>query len=156
MTSACNAVPSICRAPSRTIASSSAGTGVSLNDPRMTAALSELQIMIRDHFPQATFAVSLGDYPEGVYLTPTVDVPDTEAVFDVVIDRLLQLQIEDGLPVYVIPVQPLERSIKYGRTEGQFRSMGYRGESPHHRWCTARLRERRFARRSAACLATDG
>ena len=33
----------------------------------------------------------------------TVDVDDTDVVVDVYIDRLLTLQIEDGLPLYVVP-----------------------------------------------------
>jgi hypothetical protein len=106
------------------------GTRVRLNDPRITAALSELETMIRGHFPDATFAVSQGEDPEGVYLTPTVDVPDTEVVFDVVIDRLLQLQIEEELPIYVIPVQPLERSIEHVRTQWQFRSLAAKTQQP--------------------------
>jgi hypothetical protein len=37
----------------------------------------------------------------------TVDVEDTEAVMDVYIDRLLELQIDAGLAVYLVPVRPL-------------------------------------------------
>jgi hypothetical protein len=36
----------------------------------------------------------------------TVDVEDTDAVVDVYIDRLVTLQIEEGLPVYVVPLRP--------------------------------------------------
>ncbi len=34
---------------------------------------------------------------------------DTDAVVDIFIDRLLDLQVEEQLPLYVIPVRPLER-----------------------------------------------
>jgi hypothetical protein len=76
---------------------------------RMDAAIDELRQMISRRYPNAAFATTHGDDPKGVYLIPTVDVEDTEAVFDVVVERLLQLQIDDELPVYVIPVQPEAR-----------------------------------------------
>jgi hypothetical protein len=83
--------------------------GVILSDPRIQSALAELEGMIRDKYPTATFAVSIGDDPEGVYLTPTVEVDDTDEVFDVVVDRLLDMQVEEELPVYVFPVRSPER-----------------------------------------------
>ncbi len=42
----------------------------------------------------------------------TVDVDDTDAVVEVYIDRLLELQIDDGLSVYVVPIRPLDRFTK--------------------------------------------
>jgi hypothetical protein len=83
--------------------------GVDLRDQWIQQAISELEGLIRSRYPSATFAVGIGDDPEGVYLVPTVDVEDTDVVMDVVIDRLLQLQIDEGLPVYVVPIRPLER-----------------------------------------------
>jgi len=78
--------------------------------PQMQHALEELQGLIQKRYPTATFAVSRGkDDPESIHLVTTVDVEDTDAVLDVVIDRVLQLQIEAGLPVHVIPVRPIER-----------------------------------------------
>jgi hypothetical protein len=50
-----------------------------------------------------------GDDPTGIYVLATVDAEDTEAVVDVYIDRLLELQIDAGLAIYVIPVRPLAR-----------------------------------------------
>ena len=38
-----------------------------------------------------------------------VDVEDTDEVVDVFIDRMLEMQIDEDLPVYVIPVRPLSR-----------------------------------------------
>ena len=76
---------------------------VELKTPRMQAALAELQALIQQAYPAATFAVTPGEDPEGLYVLATVDVDDTEAVVDVYIDRLLTLQIDDGLPLYVVP-----------------------------------------------------
>lgn len=83
-------------------------TGVA-GDARTQAALVELRGTIAQAFPSATFSVRTGDDPEGVYLIPTVDVADTDAVFDLVADRLLELQVEEGVPVYVFPVRTPER-----------------------------------------------
>ena len=77
-------------------------------DPRIQGALEELKAVIKGHYPQARFVVTQGGDPEGVYLKPIVDVEDTEEVFDVVVDRLLRMQIDENLPVYVIPVRPAE------------------------------------------------
>lgn len=79
-------------------------------DARTQAALTELQGLIRQHYPDAKFSVRRGiDEPESIHLVTTVDVEDTDAVLDVVIERLMELHIEEGLPVHVIPVRPIER-----------------------------------------------
>jgi hypothetical protein len=76
---------------------------------RIQAAVSELQALIQQHYPAATFQVTQGEDPVGTYVLATVDVDDTDDVVDVYMDRLLGLQIDDGLPVYVVPVRPLDR-----------------------------------------------
>jgi hypothetical protein len=79
------------------------------HDPRLLAAASELRELIAARYPGATFELTSGDDPAGLYLIPTVDVDDTEEVAEVVTDRLLALQVDDELPVYVFPVRPLAR-----------------------------------------------
>ena len=77
--------------------------------PAVVAALDELKVMISARYPQATFVVAEGvDDPPGLYLVATVDVEDTDEVRDVYGDRLLEMNIEEGLPVYVNTVRPLE------------------------------------------------
>ena len=77
---------------------------------RLQATVEELQTMIQRRYPQAAFSVSRSqEDPAILHLNTEVDVNDTDAVVDLVIDRMLQLQIEEGLPVYVIPTRPLER-----------------------------------------------
>jgi len=44
-----------------------------------------------------------------VYLRAIVDVDDTNDVMDVFIDRLVDMQVEERLPVYVVPVHTPER-----------------------------------------------
>ena len=80
-----------------------------LSTPRMQAAIEELQRLIQQHYPEATFQVEPGDDPTGMYVLATVDVEDTDVVVEVYIDRLLELQIDEGLAVYVLPVRPLAR-----------------------------------------------
>jgi H2-forming N5,N10-methylenetetrahydromethanopterin dehydrogenase-like enzyme len=80
-----------------------------LSTPRMQAAIAELQRLIQRHYPEAIFQVEPGDDPTGLYVLATVDVEDTDAVVEVYIDRLLELQIDEGLAVYVVPVRPLAR-----------------------------------------------
>jgi hypothetical protein len=82
---------------------------LALDTPRMQAAIMELQGLIRQHYPDTTFEVVHGDDPTGIYVLATVDVEDTETVVDVYVDRLLELQIDAGLAVYVVPGRPLTR-----------------------------------------------
>ena len=86
-------------------------------DPRIRQALVELRAMVREQWPEASFEVSRGEDPEGIYLDATVDTEDTDEVMDVVIDRLLELQVEEGLPIYVIAGRPLERVLAHLRSE---------------------------------------
>ena len=80
-----------------------------LSTPRMQAAIEELQRLIQQHYPEATFQVEPGDDPTGMYVLAMVDVEDTDVVVEVYIDRLLELQIDEALAVYVVPVRPLTR-----------------------------------------------
>ena len=76
--------------------------------PRMEEAVHELKGLITAHFPQAAFVVEEGFDPEGIYLLATVDIADTDDVIAVVGDRLVGLQVDEGLPVYVTPLRPTE------------------------------------------------
>ena len=80
-----------------------------LTDSRIQAAVAELQDLIRARYPEATFSVGYGEDPDGVYVRTTVDVDDRNDVVDLFIDRLVSMQVDEGLPVYVIPVRPPER-----------------------------------------------
>ena len=62
--------------------------------------------MIEARFPAASFRVERSrDEPASVHLITIVD-EDPDAVLDVVIDRLLELQVEERVPVHVIPLLP--------------------------------------------------
>jgi hypothetical protein len=40
-----------------------------------------------------------------------VDIADTDEVIALVGDRLLELQVDEGLPVYVTPLRPIARVV---------------------------------------------
>ena len=44
-------------------------------------------------------------------MVTTVDIADTDDVIAVVGDRLVDLQVDEGLSVYVTPLRPMERVI---------------------------------------------
>ncbi len=77
---------------------------------RMQAAIAELKAMIRTRYPSTTFTLSAGeDDPDAVHLIATVDIDDPDEVVDLVIGRMLELQIDEALPIFVIPVRTPER-----------------------------------------------
>ena len=80
---------------------------------RMQGALDELRGLIRAHYPQARFSVARGhDEPKNVHLITTVDLEDADEVLDLVIDRVVELQVEERIPVHVIPVRPVGRVLE--------------------------------------------
>ncbi len=86
------------------------------HEPKLTArmqrAIDELKALLSEHYPEATFRVSHSpDDRRGIDLVTTVDLEDRDEVMDLVIDRLLELQIKDRLPVHVIPVRTRERNL---------------------------------------------
>lgn len=81
-------------------------------DPRIESAVGELQQLIQERYPSASFSVYRGEDPEGVYLGATVDVDDTDEVMDTIIDRLLEIQVDERLPVFVVTSRPIERVLQ--------------------------------------------
>ncbi|MDQ3693903.1 MAG: hypothetical protein M3464_09770 [Chloroflexota bacterium] len=77
--------------------------------PRIKAALAELQQMIAERYPTATFSDSIGTDPIGFYLDATVDIDDTDEVWELIVDRLVDIQVEDELPIHVSLHQTPER-----------------------------------------------
>lgn len=73
-------------------------------DSKTRHAIDDLKGMIAARYPDASFDVVLGDDPPGIYLDTTLDIDDVDEVLDVVRDELFHLQVEEGLPIYVIPL----------------------------------------------------
>jgi hypothetical protein len=78
--------------------------------PRWEQALDEIQVLIRDRYPTARFNITEGEDPSGLYLVATVDVEDMGEVVEVFLDRLVDFQVDDELPVYVLLARPRERN----------------------------------------------
>jgi hypothetical protein len=88
-----------------------------LNDPRFQAAVTELKTMITAAYPDATFVVERDEDLDGIYIWATVDIDDPEPVGTLVLKRELDMRVEYGLPIYVIPLTTLERSQRIYREE---------------------------------------
>lgn len=77
---------------------------------RIEAALAELKQLIKRRYPEARFSVAGGpEDPQEVHLVATVDLEDTDEVLDLVMERMLQFQLEEQLPVYVSPRRTPQR-----------------------------------------------
>jgi hypothetical protein len=89
-------------------------------DARTQAALRELQGIIKQHYPDATFQVTRSqDDPKAIHLLTTVDVEDRGEVLDAVMERMMELQIAEDLPIFVIPIRPRERMLAVRRALAQ-------------------------------------
>ncbi len=97
--------------------------GCGPRDSRMRTAIGELQALIQKRHPEAGFSLGAGtDDPAGTYLTVTVDVPDTDTVVDSFVDRLVDFQVDDGLPLYVVVIRPLDRIVQESRASHDHRT----------------------------------
>jgi hypothetical protein len=91
-------------------------------DPRRQQALAELRGLIAAKYPTATFGVSTGsEDPQETWLTARVDLDDPDEVLEVVRDRVLEYQLDEGLPVYVLPLRTPERAAALRRELAQRR-----------------------------------
>jgi hypothetical protein len=64
-----------------------------------------LHELIRPRYLTTTFIVGEVEDPGGVYLRAIVDADDTDEVTEVFIDRMIDRQVEDDLPIYAVPVR---------------------------------------------------
>lgn len=79
---------------------------------RLHVALAELSEIIRGRFPDAAFQVgSSPDDADVVILRAFVDVEAQDEVMDVVIERMMAIQIEEGLPIFVVPIRTREPAV---------------------------------------------
>jgi hypothetical protein len=81
-----------------------------LDVPRQQA-VADLSLLIRARYP--TVALSVGpapDEPGTTHITAVVDLDDPDELTDLTIERELAYQLEEGIPVYVIPRRTPERT----------------------------------------------
>lgn len=81
---------------------------------RMQKAVTELRATITQRYPGARFSLSHPeDEPKSIELTAVVDVEDTDEVLDLVINRVVELQVDEQLPIHVVPIRTPERVAAY-------------------------------------------
>jgi hypothetical protein len=91
--------------------------------PRMEQAIEELKSIILERYPEATFRVVPDpEDAETILLKPTVDVEDRDEVVELVIDRLVDLSIHEGLSILVVPQRTPARNEAIWRAQKQSRS----------------------------------
>lgn len=98
-------------------------------DPRMKAAIVELRELISASYPETTSVVDREQTAGTVCVTPIVDVDDPDEVIDCFIDRVLTFQVDEGLPLHVVPVRaPARRGLLHAASRGErpSRSQGRR------------------------------
>lgn len=79
-------------------------------DPRVAGAVEELQRMVQTHYPTTTFEVACApDESASILVWATVDVDDPDKVLDLVQERLLEWQVDERLPIHLVPVRTPER-----------------------------------------------
>jgi hypothetical protein len=70
----------------------------------MQHAIAEVEERILAVYPDATFRLVEGEDPLGPYLDAYTDAKDTFAVLDLVSDWLVDLSVNDGVHLHVIPL----------------------------------------------------
>jgi len=86
--------------------------GLNELDPPRQEAIVDLRDRISARYPTAEFALRHGiDDSDETYLRVTVDIDDPDEVLELVIDRLLELQLERGMHVYVLPIHSPEQTV---------------------------------------------
>ncbi|MHB8574645.1 MAG: hypothetical protein ACYDCQ_04875 [Dehalococcoidia bacterium] len=81
------------------------------NESQMRAAIRELKQLVRARFPDANFGVTIGEDPFGVYLTVYLDIDDSDKVMDIMIDKLLEIQVDRQLSIYPM-IAPSRRKVR--------------------------------------------
>ena len=103
----------------------------SLADPRMADAIAEIQQTVLARYPGTTFKITSGEDPGTVWMWATVDVDDSDEVYEFVEERLLDLLLKERVPVHFIPIWTQERNDAYLRERsGRGRALASTGTAP--------------------------
>ena len=74
-------------------------------DERMQDAIHVLTHLILQRFPGTTFDIQPGDHSSATFVTAVVDLDDPDDAVDCFIDRLLDLQVDEGIRLHIVPVR---------------------------------------------------
>lgn len=78
-----------------------------LKEPRILAAVEELKRLVLKRYPGAEFDVFSSTNVNGVYMRIFVDIDDPGDVNEAILDRVVEMQIDEGLPIYPVAVRPI-------------------------------------------------
>ena len=76
-------------------------------NPRVQEVIAEAQARIVAVYPEAKFQIRAGQEPVGLYLDAYTNAEDGFCVLELVSDWLVDLSVEEGLDLHVVPL-PLE------------------------------------------------
>src|SRR5437870_13824689 len=78
---------------------------------RMRDAVGSLEGLIRGRYPDVSLRVSRNpEDSRSIDLLATLDVDDRDEVMDLVVERVLELQLKQKLPVHVVPLRTPKRT----------------------------------------------
>jgi hypothetical protein len=84
--------------------------GIADLDERTRQAIQEVREIIAARYPTTTFELArAADDPRSIHLLAVADVDDPDEVGDLVVDRVVELQVNEGIPLHVIPLRTPER-----------------------------------------------
>jgi hypothetical protein len=73
-------------------------------DERARRFVDELKGTILTRYPEATFEIAPGnENPTAIHLHAFVDLDDPFDVTDELLDRIVDIQVDEGVPLHVIP-----------------------------------------------------
>ncbi len=78
-----------------------------MTEPRILAAVDELKHLVRERYPGAEFDVFPSTNVNGIYMRIFVDIDDPGDVNEAILDRVVEMQIDGGLPIYPVAVRPI-------------------------------------------------
>jgi hypothetical protein len=91
-------------------------------DERVLVFVEELKNTILAHHPEATFELGPGgENPTAIFLDAYVDLDDPFEILDEISDRVVDIQVDEGIPLFVMPRPTPERAIEQARTHEQRR-----------------------------------
>jgi hypothetical protein len=82
---------------------------------KMQHAIAEVEARIRAVYPEGIFRVVEGEDPIGLYLDAYTDAEDAFAVLDLVSDWLVDLSLNAGVHLHVIPLPQEAAALHVGK-----------------------------------------
>lgn len=96
--------------------------------------IEEYKQLILARFPDAEFEVTEGDDPPGIHVWATVDAADLFEVSEYVAPYVVDVQVDEGLPIYLFPTRdrPLRARIAEAETRDSNASAVIRDATGSH------------------------